>query len=104
MSSKERKNKFLIDENSIDMRLDNYLLKQIKDVPRSKIYKIIRKGEVRVNSKRIKPLSIYHGDSQLFLLSRIDQYPFHSYLYTRQQDRNIFFRLVPWLLPRHVYF
>ena len=56
MSPKERKNKFLIDENSIDMRLDNYLLKQIKDVPRSKIYKIIRKGEVRVNSKRIKPL------------------------------------------------
>ena len=55
MSSKERKNKFLIDENSIDMRLDNYLLNQIKDVPRSKIYKIIRKGEVRVNSKRIKP-------------------------------------------------
>ncbi len=56
MSPKERKNKFLIDENSIDMRLDNYLLKQIKDVPKSKIYKIIRKGEVRVNSKRIKPL------------------------------------------------
>ncbi len=56
MSSKEGKNKFLIDENSIDMRLDNYLLKQLKDVPKSKIYKIIRKGEVRVNSKRIKPL------------------------------------------------
>ena len=56
MSPKERKNKFLIDENSIDMRLDNYLLKQIKDVPKSKIYKIIRKGEVRVNSKRIQPV------------------------------------------------
>ena len=56
MSSKEGKNKFLIDEDSIDMRLDNYLLKRIKDVPKSKIYKIIRKGEVRVNSKRIKPL------------------------------------------------
>ena len=56
MNSKEGKNKFLIDEDSIDMRLDNYLLKRIKDVPKSKIYKIIRKGEVRVNSKRIKPL------------------------------------------------
>ena len=56
MGSKEGKNKFLIDEDSIDMRLDNYLLKRIKDVPKSKIYKIIRKGEVRVNSKRIKPL------------------------------------------------
>ena len=32
MSSKEGKNKFLIDEHSIDMRLDNYLLKRIKDV------------------------------------------------------------------------
>lgn len=37
-------------------RLDNYLLRILKGVPRSLIYKIIRGGEVRVNKKRCKPL------------------------------------------------
>ena len=35
-------------------RLDNYLLKMLKGVPRSHIYRIIRDGEVRVNKKRAK--------------------------------------------------
>ncbi|MES1925418.1 RluA family pseudouridine synthase [Salinisphaera sp. T31B1] len=37
------------------MRLDNYLLRVFKNVPKSRIYKIIRSGEVRVNSGRAKP-------------------------------------------------
>ena len=56
MNNLKEKNKFQIDDASEDMRLDNYLLKTIRDVPKSKIYSIIRKGEVRVNSKRVKPL------------------------------------------------
>ncbi len=36
-------------------RLDNFLINQLKGVPKSHIYRIIRKGEVRVNRKRIKP-------------------------------------------------
>lgn len=36
-------------------RLDNFLLARLKGVPKSLIYKIIRKGEVRVNKKRVKP-------------------------------------------------
>jgi len=43
-----------VDEFSIGQRLDNYLLKQLKGVPRSHIYRIIRKGEVRVNKGRKK--------------------------------------------------
>ena len=39
------------------MRLDNFLLKSLKGIPKTKIYSIIRKGEVRVNSKRAKPMS-----------------------------------------------
>jgi len=35
-------------------RVDNYLMRELKDVPRSYIYRILRKGEVRVNKKRIK--------------------------------------------------
>lgn len=36
-------------------RLDNYLLNQLKGVPKSMVYRIVRKGEVRVNKKRVKP-------------------------------------------------
>ena len=43
-----------VDEFSIGQRLDNYLVKQLKGVPKSHIYRIIRKGEVRVNKGRKK--------------------------------------------------
>ncbi len=34
-------------------RIDNFLINQLKGVPRSHIYRLIRKGEVRVNKKRV---------------------------------------------------
>ena len=37
-------------------RIDNYLLCYLKGVPKSLVYRIIRKGEVRVNKGRIKPV------------------------------------------------
>ncbi len=43
-----------IDEFSDTQRLDNYLLKMLKGVPKSHIYRVIRKGEVRVNKGRKK--------------------------------------------------
>lgn len=36
-------------------RIDNYLTKRLKGVPKSHIYRILRSGEVRVNSKRVGP-------------------------------------------------
>ncbi len=36
-------------------RLDNYLLKTLKGVPKTRIYKALRKGEIRVNKGRVKP-------------------------------------------------
>lgn len=36
-------------------RLDNYLIRILKGVPKSHIYRIVRAGEVRINKKRIKP-------------------------------------------------
>ncbi len=36
-------------------RIDNYLLNKLKGVPKSLIYRIVRKGEVRINKGRIKP-------------------------------------------------
>ncbi len=47
--------KIIIDENISGQRLDNFLLNLLKGVPKSKIYSIIRKGEIRINSKRKKP-------------------------------------------------
>jgi len=47
--------KIIINENISGQRLDNFLLNQFKGVPKSKVYSIIRKGEIRINSKRKKP-------------------------------------------------
>lgn len=41
-----------ISEDEQDQRLDNYLLRICKGVPKSHVYRILRSGEVRVNSKR----------------------------------------------------
>jgi len=35
-------------------RIDNFLLRHLKGVPKSRIYRILRKGEVRVNKSRVK--------------------------------------------------
>tara|TARA_B100000035_G_scaffold233403_1_gene201629 strand:+ start:5921 stop:6895 length:975 start_codon:yes stop_codon:yes gene_type:complete len=44
----------LIDEGSNGQKIDNYLIKIIKNVPKSHIYKLLRSGQVRVNKKRVK--------------------------------------------------
>ncbi len=44
-----------IDEEASGQRVDNYLTRILKDIPKSRIYKMIRKGEVRVNGGRVKP-------------------------------------------------
>jgi 23S rRNA pseudouridine955/2504/2580 synthase len=42
-----------IDEGSVGQRIDNYLLRVCKGVPKSHVYRILRSGEVRVNSRRV---------------------------------------------------
>lgn len=44
-----------VDQNHDGQRLDNFLFALLKGVPKSKVYQIIRKGEVRVNKGRAKP-------------------------------------------------
>lgn len=43
----------IVDEGSAGQRIDNYLAKVLKGVPKSHLYRILRSGEVRVNSKRV---------------------------------------------------
>lgn len=42
-------------EDGENQRIDNYLVKHLKGVPKSLIYRILRTGEVRVNGKRVDP-------------------------------------------------
>lgn len=44
-----------IDEECQGQRLDNFLVSRLKGVPKSAVYRVIRKGEVRVNKGRAKP-------------------------------------------------
>ena len=44
-----------IDSDLAGQRIDNFLRTQLKGVPKSMIYRILRKGEVRVNKGRVKP-------------------------------------------------
>ncbi|MGP1939515.1 MAG: 23S rRNA pseudouridine(955/2504/2580) synthase RluC [Arsenophonus sp. ET-DL9-MAG3] len=44
-----------VSNDEAGQRIDNFLLSRLKNVPKSKLYRIIRKGEVRINSARIKP-------------------------------------------------
>jgi 23S rRNA pseudouridine955/2504/2580 synthase len=41
-----------VDENADGQRLDNFLLRHLKGVPKTHVYRIIRSGEVRVNKGR----------------------------------------------------
>lgn len=52
-----RVNQVEIAEDEADQRLDNYLSRILKGVPKSLIYRIIRKGEVRINKKRCQASS-----------------------------------------------
>lgn len=53
-----------IDESSAGQRIDNYLLRICKGVPKSHVYRILRSGEVRVNGGRV---------SQTYRLSEGDE-------------------------------
>ncbi|MCC7257682.1 MAG: RluA family pseudouridine synthase [Gammaproteobacteria bacterium] len=44
-----------VGDDEADRRLDNFLMARLKGVPRAHVYRIIRSGEVRVNSRRAGP-------------------------------------------------
>ncbi len=49
--------------NEAGQRLDKFLRKSMKDVPLSAIYKALRKGEVKVNGRKVRPeFSLSEGD------------------------------------------
>jgi 23S rRNA pseudouridine955/2504/2580 synthase len=53
--SKDAVRHVAIDEAAAGQRVDNFLLRVLKGVPKSHIYRILRSGEVRVNRRRVRP-------------------------------------------------
>lgn len=54
-ASAGRVRKVLAGPTGDGQRLDNFLLRELKGVPRSRVYRLLRRGEVRVNGGRAKP-------------------------------------------------
>jgi 23S rRNA pseudouridine955/2504/2580 synthase len=53
--SKARATWVEVGEESAAQRIDNFLLRHLKGVPKSHVYRVLRSGEVRVNSGRVGP-------------------------------------------------
>ena len=54
----------VVDEGSVAQKIDNFLIKILKGVPKSHIYKLLRSGQVRVNKKRVRTeFKLTLGDS-----------------------------------------
>jgi len=59
--------KIVINTDQTGRRLDNFLMSILFDLPKSKIYSMIRKGEIRINSGRVKPNTKLNKDDKLRL-------------------------------------
>jgi 23S rRNA pseudouridine955/2504/2580 synthase len=53
--SKDAVNRLAVGETGVGQRVDNFLMRLLKGVPKSHVYRILRSGEVRRNGKRVKP-------------------------------------------------
>jgi 23S rRNA pseudouridine955/2504/2580 synthase len=56
-------NKVVIGSEQAGQRLDNFLFRTLKGVPKSRIYRMLREGELRVSGRRSKPdYKLLEGD------------------------------------------
>jgi 23S rRNA pseudouridine955/2504/2580 synthase len=53
--SKDAASRLTVGEESAGQRIDNFLIRLLKGVPKSHVYRILRSGEVRVNRGRVGP-------------------------------------------------
>ncbi|MHB8741731.1 MAG: 23S rRNA pseudouridine(955/2504/2580) synthase RluC [Sulfuricaulis sp.] len=85
-----------VDESRAGQRLDNFLIATLKGVPRSHIYRILRKGEVRINRGRVRPdYRLEAGD--MVRIPPLRQSP------ARDIDSQRVAQEFAWLLPRILY-
>ncbi len=55
MDTQRPVSKLIVSDSFADQRIDNYLFRELKGVPKSTIYRWLRTGQIRVNGKRKKP-------------------------------------------------
>ena len=48
-------NKFVVSVNYVNQRIDNYLVRELKNIPKSLIYRLLRQKKILVNNKKVKP-------------------------------------------------
>jgi 23S rRNA pseudouridine955/2504/2580 synthase len=71
-----RVRKILIDEDQAGQRIDNFLRRQLPGLPKARIYRIIRRGEVRVNGGRVRAeYKLLSGDEVRIPPARINAGP-----------------------------
>lgn len=71
---------FTVPADNAGQRIDNFLMTRLKGMPKSRVYRLLRKGEVRVNKKRIDAsYRLMEGDvvrlPPLFLAEKAHQVP-----------------------------
>ncbi|WP_343183377.1 RluA family pseudouridine synthase [Buchnera aphidicola] len=85
----------IINKFSEKQRIDNFLIKKFKKIPKSKLYNIIRKGRIRINKKRVKakyklnigdiiripPLKIYNIKNKKIKINTIQKKILNNILY-----------------------
>ncbi len=66
-----------VDADYAGQRLDNYLVRELRGVPKTRIYRALRKGEIRVNKGRVKAdYRLQAGDTvRLPPLTRVEREP-----------------------------
>lgn len=63
---------FIIDKNYDDTRIDKYLRKHLENLPLGEIFKLFRKGDVKVNGKKVKENHrIFEGD-KVFVYAKVE--------------------------------
>lgn len=69
-------------------RVDNFLMRVLRNVPRSRVYRLLRRGEVRVGGKRAKPdQRLKAGDRVRLPPVRMDEAPIVPALPASQRER-----------------
>lgn len=101
-----------IDADYAQQRIDNFLITRLKSVPKTHVYRILRKGEVRVNKKRVQPSYRLQAGDQVRLppmqieeknISLTPSQQFMKFLMTRivYEDKNLLIINKPSGIPVH---
>lgn len=87
---------FEVDEHQAGQRIDNFLFSRLKGVPKSRIYRLIREGQVRINKKRCK------AETKLAIADQIRVAPIR-YEQKDESDAPVSDKVAKGLLDRVVY-